>query len=141
METVICKNSGCKLVCLSRTGVSEFVECLRWHHLPSWHLLQALALQESLLMDCSLSLPDHSLNSVTSLWTASNTQPCPQGLAAFKQQNWDRPNINAIRNNYFAHKQTQSAKPDSSQLVLLTAATGCWLYHCLPAVCAWMTRQ
>jgi len=83
------------------------------------------ALQESLLMDCNLSRPDNSLNSVTSLWTASNTQPCPRGLAACKQQNWDRPNINANKDQLL---RTQTDAISKARILATRAPhSGDWL--------------
>ena len=53
------------------------------------------ALQDLLLSGCQRILGDSSLDIIMSMWTSGNAQPCPQGPAAHKQQNWDRPSITA----------------------------------------------
>jgi hypothetical protein len=50
-------------------------------------------LQERLLSTCQRTMEDPSLAAIVSMWTSSNNQACPQGLAAHRQQNWDRPGI------------------------------------------------
>ena len=83
-----------------------------------------LCLQEEILFDCHCQPDDPLVDSYVTLWSASFGAP-PTGLASHRQAAWDRPGIDAIKD------ELQSALTDPRQKATFLAATaphsGDWL--------------
>ncbi len=70
-------------------------------------------------------MDDSSLATVMSLWTSTNVQPCPQGQAAHRQQNWDRPGIDREKMRLLG---VYSANVDRARILATWAPhSGDWL--------------
>ena len=84
----------------------------------------SLSLQDQILFDCHCQPDDPLVDSYMTLWSASFGVP-PTGPASHKQAAWDRPGIDAIKD------ELQSAVTDPRQKATFLAATaphsGDWL--------------